>query len=158
MNIDLYEKIWLWCATGVIVLFIGLTGFSTFAIGIRPPSHVETIDPRQVLGDPRFQAPGVATDADGRITVTLVGGMFFWLPREITVPAGRPVTFRLTALDVVHGFEVAKTNINTMVVPGYVSQLTYTFTTPGEYLVVCNEFCGTGHHTMGGKIIVEAAP
>ncbi len=42
------------------------------------------------------------------------------------MPAGRPVTFRLTSIDVTLGFEVARTNINTMVVPGFVSQLTYT--------------------------------
>ena len=84
--------------------------------------------------------------------------MFFWLPAEIHVPAGAPVTFRLTSIDVSHGFEIAKTNVNTMVLPGYVSQLTYTFDTPGEYLIVCNEYCGVGHHTMGGKIIVEAKP
>jgi cytochrome c oxidase subunit 2 len=27
-------------------------------------------------------------------------------------------------------------------------------TTTGEYLLVCNEFCGLGHHNMIGKIIV----
>lgn len=158
MNIDLYEKIWLWCSVAIIGLFIALTGVSTFAMGIRPPSHVETIDPTQAMTDPRFSAPGLGTAPDGRLTMTMVAGTFFWLPQEVRVPAGRPITFRLTSMDVVHGFEVAQTNVNTMVVPGYVSQLTYTFAVPGEYLIVCNEFCGTGHHTMGGKIIVEAAP
>jgi cytochrome c oxidase subunit II len=41
------------------------------------------------------------------------------------------------------------------VLPGYVSQLTYTFERPGEYLIACNEYCGLGHHAMGGKVIVE---
>jgi cytochrome c oxidase subunit 2 len=100
----------------------------------------------------------VADNPDGSVTVTMIGGTFFWLPNPVTVPAGKRVTFRLTALDVTHGFQVTGTNINTMVVPGYVSQLTYTFERPGEYLVVCNEYCGTGHHTMGGKIVVEARP
>jgi cytochrome c oxidase subunit 2 len=45
-----------------------------------------------------------------------------------------------------------------MVVPGYVSQFTTTFATPGEYLIVCNEYCGTGHHLMFAKLIVETAP
>jgi cytochrome c oxidase subunit 2 len=158
MNVDRYERIWMWFAAFIVVVFIVMTGFSAVAFGIRPPSHVEMIDPAQVMADPRFAHPGVTTDAAGHVTATLVGGMFFWLPAEVHVPAHHPVTFRLTSMDVTHGFEIAKTNVNTMVVPGYVSQLTYTFTTPGEYLIVCNEFCGVGHHTMSGKIVVEAQP
>lgn len=158
MTVDRYEKIWMWFAALIIVVFITMTGISAVAFGIRPPSHVETIDPRTAMADPRFANTGVVTDSSGHATVTMVAGMFFWLPVEVRVPAGRPVTFRLTSIDVSHGFEIAKTNVNTMVLPGYVSQLTYTFDTPGEYLVVCNEYCGVGHHTMGAKVIVEARP
>lgn len=158
MNVERYEKIWMWFAGLIIVVFITMTGISAVAFGIRPPSHVETIDPTTAMADPRFANTGVVTDASGHVTVTMVGGKFFWLPAEVRVPAGRPVTFRLTSIDVSHGFEIAKTNVNTMVLPGYVSQLTYTFTTPGEYLTVCNEYCGLGHHTMGAKVIVEARP
>ena len=159
MIVDPYERAWMWFARIIIVVFIAMTGFAAFSSGIHPPSHVETVDPAQVMSDPRWAAGGVSTDAaTGQVTVTMVAGTFFWLPAEVRVPAGRPVTFRLSSIDVTHGFEVAKTNVNTMVMPGYVSQLTYTFTTPGEYLVVCHEYCGLGHHSMGGKIIVEAQP
>ncbi|MGH9259713.1 MAG: cupredoxin domain-containing protein, partial [Acidimicrobiales bacterium] len=84
-----------------------------------------------------------------------VGMMFAFVPNEIRVPAGRPVTFRLTSADVTHGFAIVGTNGNTMLVPGYVSQFTTTFARPGEYLIVCNEYCGLGHHVMAGKLIVE---
>jgi len=50
------------------------------------------------------------------------------------------------------------TNVNLMVAPGYVSEGTTTFTEPGEYLVVCNEYCGLGHHNMYSRLVVEAAP
>lgn len=153
----MYERAWMWAAGLIIAVFLVLIGFTTVATGLRPPSHAETIDPTAAMSDPRFAAPGVR-DSAGRIEVTMVAGMFFWLPAEVRVPAGRPVTFRLTSIDVTHGFAVARTNLNTMVMPGYVSQLTTTFTTPGEYLLVCHEYCGIGHHTMGGKVIVEAAP
>jgi cytochrome c oxidase subunit 2 len=52
---------------------------------------------------------------------------------------------------------VAGTNVNAMVVPGYVTQLTAVFPTPGDYLLVCHEFCGAGHHAMFGRVIVETA-
>ncbi len=74
------------------------------------------------------------------------------------MPAGRRVTFRMTSVDVVHGFQIVGTNGNTMVVPGYVSEFSTVFETPGEYLIVCNEYCGTGHHGMYATMIVEEAP
>jgi cytochrome c oxidase subunit 2 len=92
---------------------------------------------------------------DGSVVVTVVASMFSFAPDPIAVPVNRPVTFRLTSPDVIHGFQVVDTNANTMVVPGYVSQFTVTFIRPGEYVITCNEFCGLGHHVMVGKLIVK---
>ncbi len=58
--------------------------------------------------------------------------MFSFTPDPIEIPAGQPVTFRLTSRDVIHGFEVVGTNANAMAVPGYVSQFTVTFDRPGD--------------------------
>jgi cytochrome c oxidase subunit 2 len=154
MKVDLYEKIWLWAAGGIIVVFLGATVFATLSQGRVPPSHVETIDPGSVWTDPRFAERGVRINADGSVDVTIVALMFAFQPNEIRVPAGREVTFRLTSVDVIHGFQIVGTNGNTMVVPGYVSQFTTSFE-PGEYLIVCNEYCGTQHHIMSAKLIVE---
>lgn len=157
MHVDLYEKFWMWFAGGIIVLFLGAIGLATYAQGRVPPSHVETIDPQNVWSDARFAERGVRENPDGSLEVTVVALMFAFQPGEIRVPAGREVTFRMTSVDVIHGFQIVGTNGNTMVVPGYVSQFTTTFDTPGEYLIVCNEYCGNGHHIMSAKLIVEAA-
>lgn len=61
--------------------------------------------------------------------------MFTYNPAEVHVPAGKPVTFRLTSIDVTHGFQIVGTNGNTMIVPGYSSQFTTTFAQPGAYAV-----------------------
>lgn len=157
MHVDLYEKIWMWASAAVIVLFVGTVGYAAVARGVHPPSHVETIDPGQARSDPRFATPGVAIRPDGRAEVVVLAQMFAFQPAEVRVPAGRPVTFRLTSADVIHGFQIVRTNANTMVVPGYVSQFTTVFTEPGEYLIVCNEYCGLAHHVMQGRLIVEEA-
>jgi cytochrome c oxidase subunit 2 len=154
MKVDLYERIWMWMGGALIVLFLAvMIGLST-AHAIHPPSHVETIDPATVWDDPRFAEPGVQATGSG-VTVTMVSQMFAFLPPEVTIPPGVPVTFRVTSTDVIHGFQIAGTNGNATVVPGYVSQFTLTFATAGEYLIVCNEYCGLGHHGMYGKVIVE---
>ncbi len=159
MNVDFYEKIWMGLSAVLIAVFLAAITLAAGAQAIRPPSHVETIDPASVYDSPEFGRPGASTRADGSTLVVVVAEMFAFDPDEIEVPAGRPVTFRLTSPDVIHGFEVVGTNANAMVVPGYVSEFTVTFHHPGEYLMVCNEYCGLLHHEMQGKLIVkEAAP
>jgi cytochrome c oxidase subunit 2 len=158
LRVDLYERIWMWGAGGMIALFLVVLGFAAVAEGLRPPSHVETIDPRTVLDNPAFAERGVSTRPDGRIVVTGISMTFAFQPAEIRVPANRPITFRLTSSDVQHGFQIVGTNANTMVIPGYVSEFTTVFKRPGEYLIVCNEYCGLGHHIMSGKLIVEGGP
>jgi hypothetical protein len=58
MNIDFYERIWMWMAGVIVVLFMSFVGASTFGQGLHPPSHVETIDPTKVFQDPRFSRVG----------------------------------------------------------------------------------------------------
>ena len=60
-----------------------------------------------------------------------------------------------TSRDVVHGLIVPGANVNTMLLPGQVARVTARFDRPGEYPMICHEYCGIAHHTMSGKIIVE---
>ncbi len=154
MNVAFYEKLWMWAAGVLIVAFLATIAVGVAGSALQPPSHVETIDPTKVWSDPRFAHRGVTLDEHGA-TVVIVGMMFAFTPAEIHVPAGRRVTFRVTSADVTHGFQIVGTNGNTMVVPGYISQFTTVFREPGEYLIVCNEYCGLGHHLMSAKLIVE---
>lgn len=155
MKIDLYERIWLWMASVMIVAFLGAVVFSAGSHAVHPPSHVETVDPTTVLSEGEFAHPGQTVRDDGSILITGVAKMYIFAPGTMRVPAGVPVTFRLTSPDVVHGFQIVGTNANAMVVPGYISQFTVTFDRPGEYLLLCNEYCGVSHHLMQGKLIVE---
>jgi cytochrome c oxidase subunit 2 len=29
------------------------------------------------------------------------------------------------------------------------------FDAPGEYVIICHEYCGVAHHTMAARVIVE---
>ena len=155
MTIALYERIWMWGATALIVLFLGTIFVTAVAQAVEPPGHVETIDPATVLSHPEFGKPEITTRPDGSVVVPVVAGMFSFTPDPIEVPANVRVTFRLTSPDVIHGFQVVGTNANAMAIPGYVTQFTVTFRAPGEYAIACNEYCGLLHHNMVGKLIVK---
>ena len=158
MQVERYERYWMWAATGMLVLFTGAIVATALAGSVHPPSHVETVDPETLTVTGEFVSPGVMTAPDGRITVVMRAEFYVFRPTVVRIPAGRRVRFRITSPDVLHGFQIVGTNVNLTVAPGYVSEVTTTFDTPGEYLVVCNEYCGLAHHLMQGTVIVEAAP
>jgi cytochrome c oxidase subunit 2 len=155
MHVDFYERIWMWAAGVLIVLFLGSIVLLAAVQAVQPPSHVETVDPTTLADHPEFGNPAVTVGGDGRVRVSVVANMFSFAPDPIELPANRPVTFRVTSGDVLHGFQVVGTNANTMAIPGYVSEFTVAFPAPGEYLIVCNEYCGLMHHAMVGKVIVS---
>ena len=59
MNVDLYERIWMWGVGAMLAVFFGSTAAAAVMSQIHPPSHIETIDPRTALSDPRFKRQGV---------------------------------------------------------------------------------------------------
>jgi|SRR5205085_7183802 len=124
-----------------------------------PPSRVETIDPRtlHLAGEFVESNLGTAVGVDGKVTVRLVAQQYSFMPPCIVVPADRPVTFRGTSTDAIHGFVVGTTNANTMLIPGFVATFTTTFRTPGEHLMPCHEYCGTGHEAMWARVQVLPA-
>jgi cytochrome c oxidase subunit 2 len=155
MQVELYERIWMWAAAGIIVLFLGAIGLGAALQAIEPPGHLETVDPTALADHAEFGAPAVTMRDDGAVVVPVVATMFSFNPDPIEVPANRPVTFRVTSGDVIHGFDVVGTNANVMAIPGYVTRFTVTFPRPGEYLIACHEYCGVLHHNMVGKLIVK---
>lgn len=159
MNVELYERIWMWAAAALLVVFLGAIFLMAGLHAVQPPSHIETVDPTALSSHPEFGNPTVTLRRDGSVVVSVVAQMFSFSPDPIEIPANRPVTFRITSADVLHGFQVVGTNANAMAVPGYVSQFTVTFRNPGQYVITCNEYCGLLHHNMGGKLIVtKGAP
>ncbi|OFW47749.1 MAG: hypothetical protein A3J29_01495 [Acidobacteria bacterium RIFCSPLOWO2_12_FULL_67_14b] len=155
MNIDLYERIWMWAASALVVMFLAAILVPAAVQAIHPPSHVETLDPTKLAEHPEFATGGVNTRSDGSVVVSVAASMFAFTPNPIEVPANAPITFRITSADVIHGFQVVGTNANAMAIPGYVSQMTVTFATPGRYIIACHEYCGLFHHEMVGTLIVR---
>jgi len=155
MKMHLDEKIWLFLSFGMIMGFMIFTGYQAVVLGMGPPSNKETIDPNNVDQTAPFDQPGIKQIGENEYEVVMTLQVFSFTPMEIEVPAGSTVHFTLTSKDVVHGFQVANTNINAMVMPGHIQKISQKFDEPGEYLVLCNEYCGAGHQAMSTKIIVK---
>ncbi len=84
----------------------------------------------------------------------LLGRMWNWYP-VLKLRKGETYRLHISSADLQHGFSLQPMNMNFQVMPGYDHVLTLTPTSTGEFTIVCNEFCGAGHHMMIGKILVE---
>lgn len=159
MHIDRYERWYLFGAIALLLVFMLALAVSSFAWGIRVPVPYEQVDPRTVATPPSpwglSEEERVRELAPGRYEAYILGQMWQFTPKLITVPKGSTITFYLTSKDVQHGLKLSGTNINMMVLPGQVSVLTATFDTPGTYNFICHEYCGALHHTMYGQLVVE---
>lgn len=155
MDIPRYERIWLGIGIGTLILFLLITGFMGFYMGLHPTDGMEkTIEPEKVTESPPFDSPGLQQIGANEYVLTSVSYVFGYDPVEVTVPAGAKVHFQMTSKDVVHGFYIPGTTVNMMVEPGHITEQTFTFDEPGEYLVLCHEYCGSGHQLMQGRINV----
>ncbi len=157
MHVDKYEQAWIRISIFVLVIFIIAVLTASVSAGIQVPGVEGRVDPNLITtpGASPWAEPSVRELAPGKYEAYVLAQIWAFRPGEIRIPAGSEITFYVTSKDVQHGFKIMETNINMMVLPGQVSKLKTTFDKPGTYNIVCHEYCGIGHHTMYGKIIVE---
>ena len=153
------ELLWAFGVGVLVTATLSLIVFTALTRGINPPSNVERVDPKtlHLSGEFAEQNLGTVVAADGIVTARIIATQFMFAPHCIALPQGRPVTLRLASPDVIHGILITGTNVNTMVVPGYVAQVHTEFTRPGELLMPCHEYCGLGHSEMWANVQVLSA-
>ena len=86
--------------------------------------------------------------------VYLAGQQFMWSP-ILVLKKGETYRLHVYSYDVNHGLSIYPMSMNMQVPPNYVWVLKVTPTEKGEYNLLCNEYCGLGHHMMLGKLYVE---
>lgn len=152
--LERFERGWVWFSLGLVVIFTALIFYAIYTHG----AHIAKAEPRepvdQIFEREAFANPGVRETEDGNIQVSMVAQAFAFLPGEVEVPAGEKIEFLLTSRDVLHGFQVLETGINVEMIPGEVARFEYRFDRPGEYPIICNQYCGSDHHNMLGKVVV----
>lgn len=155
------ERNWAMLAVAIIFVITVLAVVAGLHRATMPQARVSTIDPARLHLSGEFVEAnlGSTLEADGSVTVRAIGQQYSFTPSCILVPAETPITLRATSADVVHGILVQGTNINTMLVPGYISEQPMRFARTGDYLMPCQEFCSFGHEGMWGtvKVIDKAA-
>ena len=86
--------------------------------------------------------------------VYLIARLWQWWP-ILELEKDKSYRLHISSMDWQHGFSLQPENINLEVLPGYEMVITLTPNKTGSFTIVCNEYCGIGHHTMLGKIYVK---
>jgi cytochrome c oxidase subunit 2 len=139
-RIIIAATIFVFAVTGLIV--ISVRGF-----GIGVPTCITDVRP--------FRESKVIPQGPKRYEVHYVSQMWNFEPADLAVEPGSTVDIYLSTKDVTHGMQIVGTNVNLMAVPGAVNYARVKFDKPGDYLVVCNEYCGVAHHNMAARIHVS---
>jgi len=154
-TVYLYELAWILPSIAIPVGMLAALTVTAFGAGIHLPTVEGRVAPSRVAQTAPFDAPGLRQTGPDRYEVVMTSQIWAFAPSEIRVPAGSTVTFVATSKDIVHGLLIAGVHVNVMLLPGQVSKVTARFDRPGEYPMLCHEYCGIAHHTMWGKVIVE---
>ena len=89
-------------------------------------------------------------------TVYVLAQQFAFRPNTIRLVFGGNYEFIFFSPDVYHGASLIQSgSTNIVVAPGMTARVSIKATQIGEIRLLCNEYCGAGHHLMKGKIIVE---
>jgi len=144
------ELRWAVVVSVLVTIILGAILFAALSMHINPPSNREYVDPKTLHLSAEFTEENLGTRVDrgGQIVSRMITTQFEFVPNCIVLPANRDVTLRFTSPDVIHGLLITGTNVNTMVIPGYVAQVHTRFTRTGDLLMPCHEYCGLGHSQM----------
>jgi cytochrome c oxidase subunit 2 len=97
------------------------------------------------------------------IEIRVVGKQWMWKiqhpggQREINdlhVPLGRPIALTMISEDVIHNFSIPAFRMKKDVLPGRYTRQWFEATKTGEYHLFCDQYCGTQHGGMIGRVVV----
>lgn len=137
----------------LIVISIGLFYFNSYELELDGRSvrieeiYLESQPPIEEIPEPE-QNPEIKE-------FTITAKQFDFTPETITVNQGDQVKLIVTSTDVTHGFLISEYGINERLEPGKTVTVEFTADKKGEFPIVCNVVCGSGHSGMRGKLIVN---
>lgn len=107
---------------------------------------------------PRVSA-GQATSAVEPRIIEIVATRYAYEPSEVAVTEGETVRLLVRSGDGPHGFEIKQLKVKKELLRGAAPvSIEFTAGAPGRYPILCSEFCGDGHGSMKGMLVINARP
>jgi len=103
------------------------------------------------------------------VTVTAIGHQWFWefwtnytngahfhSVNNLTLASNLTVRLFVVSVDVAHSFFIPALGLHLDAIPSHVNELWFKPTLPGNYDIVCTQFCGVNHYAMVGTLTVTS--
>ena len=74
---------------------------------------------------------------------------------DLHILLNQPIKVNLRSIDVLHDFYVPQFRAKMDMVPGVVTYYWFTPIRTGDFEILCMEYCGTGHYSMRGRVLVD---
>jgi cytochrome c oxidase subunit II len=156
------ERVWVsFAAVWCVFLFFSMYGWQAIGDQKTPiESYRVDVAEFRALTEAYLAEHTVGTLSGYRVAVPNAAGEAYVAARAFSfepvlqLKKGETTRLYVSSYDFQHGLSIQPLNLNFQVLPGYVYVITLTPTTTGEFGLVCNEYCGLGHHAMTGRIIV----
>ena len=74
---------------------------------------------------------------------------------DLHILLNQPVKVNLRSIDVLHDFYIPQFRAKMDMVPGVVTYYWFTPIRTGDFEILCMEYCGTGHYSMRGRVLVD---
>jgi heme/copper-type cytochrome/quinol oxidase subunit 2 len=140
--------------TSLVLGYIGvIAGVNLIAIDTPPPSgslHVKVVA-RQFYWTFVYAPNSTIRFPNGTVRQFPNGTSF---QDTLYVSVNEVVDLEVVSLDVAHSFFIPQLGIHIDAIPGHDNRYWFEADTAGQYLIECTQFCGTGHYTMIGTLIV----
>jgi len=138
--------------TSIVLAYIGIiSGYNLIAIDTPPQQGITVkVIARQFYWS--FEYPNGTS-------ITFPNGTTKEYPNGITlenvlyVRVGQVVELEIVSMDVVHGFFIPELGIHINAIPGHVNNYWLKADQPGQYRIMCANFCGTSHYSMIGQVV-----
>jgi cytochrome c oxidase subunit 2 len=163
-------EFWLAAGTALGVAAMLAPGLIVWSHFINPPPDAATIevvgqqwqwsfrlpgkDGRLGLADTRLVGPDNPlgldpADPHAQDNILVIGG-------DLHLPVNKPARFLLRSIDVVHDFYVPEFRAKMDLMPGIETYFWLTPTRTGTFEILCAGYCGVGHASMRGNVIVDS--
>lgn len=120
-----------------------------------PPPVVE-----EVVENPTPPPPPPEEEVQAQTSSTvkefdMIAKRFVFQPEVITVNEGDTVLLHITSTDVAHGIALPEFGVRKSLPAGKEVDIEFVADTKGEFGFRCSVFCGSGHGSMVGKLVVQ---
>jgi len=99
-----------------------------------------------------------SVQASSETMVYIMAQQFGFVPHTIRLEQGKHYDLAFFSPDVIHGstlVDIGGGTLNAIILPNRMTTMSLTPEETGEIRIICNEYCGLGHHLMKGTLIVE---